>query len=82
MLVYVWWAIVGLVAGVLAKVLTPGSDKEPKGCIMTILLGLAGSFIMGFLMSLIFGANTPGGTIFGATIGSVLLILGLRKFWK
>ena len=81
----IWWVIVGLVAGVLAKVLTPGSDKEPKGCIMTILLGIAGSVIVGFLMNLLLGGNTPSGmigTIIGATIGAILLILGLRKFWK
>ena len=81
----IWWVIVGLIAGVLAKALTPGSDKEPKGCIMTILLGIAGSVIVGFLMELVLGGNTPGGmigTIVGATIGAILLILGLRKFWK
>ena len=81
----IWWVIVGLIAGVLAKALTPGSDKEPKGCIMTILLGIAGSVIVGFLMQLIVGENSPGGligTIVGATIGAILLILGLRKFWK
>ena len=81
----IWWVIVGLIAGVLAKALTPGSDKEPKGCIMTILLGIAGSVIVGFLMELVLGGNTRGGmigTIVGATIGAILLILGLRKFWK
>lgn len=80
-----YWIVVGLVAGVLAKGLTPGSDREPKGCVMTILLGIAGSVVMGFIMDLVFGNNTPGGpigTIVGATIGAVILILALRKFWK
>ena len=82
---WIAWIVVGLVAGVLAKALTPGTSKEPSGCIMTILLGIAGSVIMGFIMSLLFGVNTPGGlvgTIVGATIGAILLILALRKFWK
>ena len=81
----IWWVIVGLVAGVLAKAVTPGSDREPKGCIMTILLGIGGSVIVGLILELIGGGNSPGGmvgTIIGATIGAVLLILAFRKFWK
>ena len=82
---FLYWIIVGLIAGVLAKALIPGSDREPKGCVMTILLGIAGSVIVGFIMQTVFGANGGGGligTIVGATIGAVLLILALRKFWK
>lgn len=82
---WMWWLIVGLVAGVLAKAVTPGTDKEPKGCLMTVLLGIAGSVVMGFIMRLVFGANPPGhmiGTIVGATIGAVILILAFRKFWR
>lgn len=72
--------IVGFIAGVLAKALVPGSDREPKGCIMTILLGIAGSVVMGFIMQLL---GLGGGTgIIGSTIGAVLLILAFRKFWK
>lgn len=79
-----YWIIVGLVAGVLAKAVTPGSDREPKGCIMTVLLGVAGSVVMGFIMTTVFGGGGGGliGTIIGATIGAVLLILAFRKFWK
>ncbi len=82
---WMWWLIVGLVAGVLAKAVTPGTDREPKGCVMTVLLGIAGSVVMGGIMHLLFGANPPGGlggTIVGATIGAVILISALRKFWK
>ena len=81
----IYWIIVGLIAGILAKAIMPGSDREPKGCIMTILLGIAGSLIVGFLMRAIFGENGGGGligTIIGATIGAILLILAFRKFWK
>ena len=81
----IWWAIVGLVAGALAKALTPGSDKEPKGCLMTILLGVAGSLIVGFIMSTFMDTNGSGGmigTIIGATIGAMLLIFLFRKLWK
>lgn len=82
---FLYWIVIGLIAGVLAKALVPGSDREPKGCVMTILLGVAGSVIVGFLMRTLLGENGGGGligTIIGATIGAVLLILGLRKFWK
>jgi len=81
----IWWLIVGVVAGVLAKAITPGSAKEPKGCLMTTALGIAGSLVVGFLMEALLGGNSPGGmigTIIGATIGAVLLILAFRKFWR
>lgn len=80
-----YWIIVGIVAGGLAKAITPGSSMEPKGCLYTTILGIAGSVIVGFIMQTVFGANGGGGligTIIGATIGAVLLILAFRKFWK
>lgn len=81
----IWWLIVGLVAGILAKAITPGTDREPKGCVMTIVLGIAGSLVVGFLMDLLLGPRVPGGmigTIVGATIGAIVLITAMRKFWK
>ncbi|MBX3095852.1 MAG: GlsB/YeaQ/YmgE family stress response membrane protein [Fimbriimonadaceae bacterium] len=83
-MVIFWWILVGFVAGVLAKLIMPGGDREPKGCIMTILLGIAGSMLVGFLMQLM-GFQGQGGTIptiFGATIGACILIFLFRKFWK
>jgi uncharacterized membrane protein YeaQ/YmgE (transglycosylase-associated protein family) len=80
-----WWIIVGLLAGVLAKALMPGDKHEPKGCLMTILLGVAGSVITGFLMRALLGESGGGGfigTIVGATIGAMLLIFVFRKLWK
>lgn len=79
-----YWIVVGLIAGILAKALVPGGDREPKGCVMTILLGIAGSVIMGFIMQAVFGGGSGNlvGTIIGATIGAVILILAFRKFWK
>ncbi len=80
-----YWLIVGVVAGGLAKALTPGSTMEPKGCLVTSLLGIAGSVLVGFVMDTVGGGNVPGGflgTVVGATIGAVVLILLFRKFWK
>jgi uncharacterized membrane protein YeaQ/YmgE (transglycosylase-associated protein family) len=41
------WIDVGLIAGVIAKVIMPGRD--PGGCIITILIGIVGAFLAGFL---------------------------------
>jgi uncharacterized membrane protein YeaQ/YmgE (transglycosylase-associated protein family) len=50
------WIVFGLVAGVIAKLLMPG--KDPGGCIITILLGIAGAVVGGFLARLL-GVATP-----------------------
>lgn len=79
-----WWILIGFVAGVLAKALMPGGNKEPKGCLMTIVLGIVGSVLMGFLMDAL-GFQRNGGllpTLVGATIGACLLIFLFRKLWK
>ena len=52
------WLIVGLIIGALARLLMPGRD--PMGCLMTALLGVAGSVVGGFIGRLIWGA--PRGT--------------------
>ncbi len=78
----IWWIVVGLVAGILAKVLMPGSNKEPSGCIMTIILGVVGSVLMGFIMEFA-GFRGQGGmlaTIGGATLGACILLFLFRKF--
>lgn len=79
-----WWILIGFVAGVLAKALMPGGNKEPKGCLMTIVLGIVGSVLMGFLMDAL-GFQRNGGllpTLVGATIGACLLIFLFRKLWR
>jgi uncharacterized membrane protein YeaQ/YmgE (transglycosylase-associated protein family) len=80
----IWWIIVGGLAGVLAKALSPGDKGEPKGCLLTILLGIAGSVLVGFIMRNFFGTTGGGGfmgTIIGATIGAFLLIFLFKKVW-
>jgi uncharacterized membrane protein YeaQ/YmgE (transglycosylase-associated protein family) len=47
------WIVFGLIAGITAKLLTPGRD--PGGCIVTMLLGVAGAFVGGFLYQLLTG---------------------------
>ena len=73
--------IVGLIAGALARLLVPGRD--PMGIGATILLGLVGSFIGGFLGYLLFhhnakqGAFQPSGLI-GSVIGAIIALLIYR----
>jgi uncharacterized membrane protein YeaQ/YmgE (transglycosylase-associated protein family) len=49
------WIIFGLIAGIIAKLLMPGRD--PGGCIVTMLLGVAGAFVGGFLYRLVTGTQ-------------------------
>ncbi len=67
------WILIGLVAGALAKLIMPGDD--PGGFIVTILIGIAGAFVGGFLASLI--GLAEGGliwTILVATVGAIILL--------
>lgn len=73
--------IIGLIAGALARLLVPGPD--PMGILATILLGIVGSFIGGFLGYVIFGADRYSGFIqpsgwIGSIIGSIIALLIYR----
>ena len=63
------WIIMGLIVGVLAKFIMPG--KDPGGLIVTILLGIAGAFVGGFL-----GTALGLGPVTGFNMGSILLATG------
>ena len=58
MFVILGWIVFGLIAGVIAKAIMPG--KDPGGCIVTILLGIAGAFIGGFIGQYLLGYGTGG----------------------
>jgi uncharacterized membrane protein YeaQ/YmgE (transglycosylase-associated protein family) len=67
------WIVIGGLAGAVAKLLMPG--KDPGGCIITILLGIAGALLAGFLGKSI-GWYDPGeGAGFVAAIVGAFLIL-------
>jgi len=74
------WIVVGLVAGVIAKLLLPGRD--PGGCIITMLIGIAGAILGGFLVGLFVGGNVVTGvnvtTILVAVVGAIILLLLYR----
>lgn len=67
--------VIGAIAGYLARALVPG--KDPMGFWGTVLLGIVGSFVGGFLGSLVFGGETllgPAGLI-GSIIGAIIALL-------
>lgn len=72
------WILIGLVAGALAKWIMPGPD--PGGIIVTILIGIAGAFVGGFVMQTILGFGGGGTiwTILVATLGAILLLAVYR----
>lgn len=72
-------AILGLVIGVVAKLLMPG--KDPGGWFMTILLGIAGSWIGSFLMSLL-GMTGQLPAFIAAVAGAMLLLWVYRLLRK
>lgn len=66
--------IIGLVVGLLAKILKPG--KDPSGFFITILIGIAGSFIATFLgrsFGWYAGDQTAG--IIGSVVGAIILLI-------
>jgi uncharacterized membrane protein YeaQ/YmgE (transglycosylase-associated protein family) len=77
MFAFFWWLIIGLVAGGLARFLMPG--RQPMGCLLTMILGLVGSMVGGFISSVVFGYDPrdPGfhaGGLIMSTIGAILVL--------
>ena len=74
------WIVVGLVAGAIAKMLMPGND--PGGIVITILLGIAGAIVGGFIAVALNISNGIDdfdiGTLVLAVLGSMLLLFGYR----
>lgn len=75
------WIVIGGLAGAIAKLLMPG--KDPGGCIVTILLGIAGAVLAGFLGQMV-GLNSAmdGAGFIGAIVGAFLILLTYRLVLK
>jgi uncharacterized membrane protein YeaQ/YmgE (transglycosylase-associated protein family) len=72
-----WTALIGLIAGALAKAIMPG--KDPGGIIITMLLGIAGAMVGTFLgRSLGWYSTGEGAGLIAAVVGAVILLLGYR----
>ena len=63
--------IIGIVAGFLARLIVPGRD--PMGFVATVVLGMVGAFVGGFLADALFDDESVGW--FGATVGAVIVLL-------
>ena len=72
---FIWWVIIGLIAGALARLIMPGRDS--MGIIMTIILGIVGSFVGGLVSWAIWGSNNgrfqPAGLLL-SILGAILVL--------
>ena len=70
-----WTILIGFIAGVLAKLITPG-DNEPSGFILTTILGIVGAFVASFLGQALGWYNAgEGAGLIGATVGAIIVLL-------
>jgi uncharacterized membrane protein YeaQ/YmgE (transglycosylase-associated protein family) len=70
-----WTIIIGFIAGVIAKFVTPGKN-EPSGFILTTILGIVGAFVASFLgQALGFYRPGEGAGFIGAVIGAVIVLV-------
>ena len=72
-----WWIIIGGIAGAIAKLIMPG--KDPGGCVITILLGIAGALLAGFIGQAIgwYDESEAAGFI-AAIVGAFVILLIYR----
>lgn len=71
----IWTILIGFIAGVIAKFITPG-DNEPSGFILTTLLGVIGAFVATYLGQAL-GWYMPGqgAGLIGAAVGAIIVLL-------
>jgi uncharacterized membrane protein YeaQ/YmgE (transglycosylase-associated protein family) len=77
------WIVLGLLAGAIAKLILPG--KDPGGIIITMLIGIVGALLGGFLASVLFDINVNDeffdlATWVAAIAGALILLLLYRLF--
>jgi uncharacterized membrane protein YeaQ/YmgE (transglycosylase-associated protein family) len=74
---WIAWIIIGGLAGAIAKLLMPG--KDPGGCIITVLLGIAGALLAGFLGQMLnIDSAMNGAGFIGAIVGAFVILLIYR----
>ncbi|MEW5633251.1 GlsB/YeaQ/YmgE family stress response membrane protein [Streptomyces hydrogenans] len=77
------WILLGLLAGIIAKMVMPG--KDPGGIIVTTLIGIAGGLLGGWLGKVLFDVESVDGffelsTWVAAIVGSLILLAAYRLF--
>ena len=75
---WLWWIIIGGLAGLIAKAIMPGRD--PGGCIVTILLGIGGAVVAGFIGRAIgwYGPGDRGASFIAAIVGALIILFIYR----
>ena len=75
----IWFLLIGLVAGFIARALVPGPD--PMGWLGTMVLGIVGSLVGGTLAALLFGGTLAlsAAGIIGSIIGAIIVLLVWRQ---
>jgi len=74
------WIGLGLIAGLIAKALVPGRD--PGGCIITIMIGIAGALLGGWLSTLLGFGGLAGGLDLRNLVIAVLGAIVLLVLWR
>ena len=76
------WIVLGAIVGVIAKLIMPG--KDPGGMIVTILLGIAGAFVGGYISTILGFGSVTGFNILSLIIavGGALILLIIYRFIK
>ena len=82
---WLYWIVLGLVAGTLAKFLVPGRD--PTGCLVTIALGIAGALIGGWIGTRLGWGTVSAGDLDArsiglATFGAIVLLVAGRLIFR
>lgn len=72
-----WWIVIGLLAGAIARFVMPGRD--PGGCVVTLLLGIAGALLAGYVGRLVglYHADERAGFI-AAIVGAIVILMVYR----
>ena len=72
----IWTIIIGLVAGIVAKFIVPGSKNEPSGLVLTAILGIVGAIVASYLGKAV-GWYEPGegAGFIGAIVGAVIILV-------
>lgn len=74
-----WWILIGLVAGVIAKLLMPGRD--PGGWIVTIIIGIAGAVVSAVLGNLLLRGGQSGSdsvSLLSSIVGALIILVIYR----
>jgi len=80
MLSFIWMCIIGLIAGAVAKLLMPG--KDPGGLLVSMLLGIAGSLVAGYLGRAIGWYSEGQGAGFIMSVVGAIILLALYRMLK